>query len=153
MASPRSARRLSEGLVGDSASLHPLYRHALYELKLSTEIWVLMHRVASSLIPKPSPPLPSPPRYRCSPSLSPQDWFGQSIADLPSDPVWGLPFMAGVLVFAASFLVCFFEREMRLGRLDKILGWGLPELQHRSSCIPASTRRRGKQPYHCLSST
>lgn len=52
-----------------------------------------------------------------------QDWFGQGIADLPSDPVWGVPFMAGVLLFACSFLVCFFERERRLGRLGNALRW------------------------------
>lgn len=50
-----------------------------------------------------------------------QDWFGQGIADLPSDPVWGAPFMAGVLLFACSFLACFFERERRLGRLGSVL--------------------------------
>lgn len=54
-----------------------------------------------------------------------QDWFGQGIADLPSDPVWGVPFMAGVLLFACSFLVCFFERERRLGRLGNALRWAV----------------------------
>mmetsp|Transcript_49461 Transcript_49461/g.119958 ORF Transcript_49461/g.119958 Transcript_49461/m.119958 type:complete len:94 (+) Transcript_49461:18-299(+) len=45
------------------------------------------------------------------------DWLGQSLADLPADPTYGVPFMAGTLVLALCFLYWFFDRERKLGRL------------------------------------